>query len=330
MARTTSIVTVCMNRREHLLQTAPRVAAWPHHDEHLIVDWSSREHLRYEDLPEDPRVRLVRVEQERGWNLCRAYNFGLARARGSCLFKLDADCWPLDLGAPDRMASEEPFCLFGTGPDGRLGQWIMDRSLLERVGGFNELLWGYGFDDKDLKARLRQLQTPPVLRELPEEALGVIRHSSHYRASRDSPAAGRLSRLEEQRSDALKKATSLANRVTAAHCPWHAGAAATRYRQLNEDLWEAEAGTVPEPPPPVRKELDKLRRIVFWGRFLAIPEIYVERLPEKLLPGGGPAGFLLAPWHRAYWHTVRRLTDVPVALLSLLRGSLQRRGPRHG
>jgi hypothetical protein len=228
------------------------------------------------------------------------------------------------------MAGEEPLCFFGSGPDGRLGQWIMDRNLLELVGGFNELLWGYGFDDKDLKARLRQLQNPP-LRELPEEALGVIRHSTHYRASRDAPAAGRPSLLEEQRSEALKKATSLANRVTAAHCPWHARAAATRYRPLGEDLWQAEAGTVPEPPPPVRKELDRLRRVVFWSRFLAIPEIYVERLPEKLLPGGGPGGFPLAPWHRIYWHTIRRLTDVPVALLSLLRGSLQQRpGPRHG
>ena len=46
-----SVVTVCMNRREHLLATVARLAAWPHHDEHLIVDWSSRTPLRREDLP---------------------------------------------------------------------------------------------------------------------------------------------------------------------------------------------------------------------------------------------------------------------------------------
>ncbi|MFN7819548.1 MAG: hypothetical protein ACK5Q7_08135, partial [Cyanobacteriota bacterium] len=66
-----SIVTVCMNRREHLLVTAPRVAAWPHHGEHLIVDWSSAVPLRREDLPRDPRVRLMRVEGETRWSLCR-------------------------------------------------------------------------------------------------------------------------------------------------------------------------------------------------------------------------------------------------------------------
>jgi hypothetical protein len=84
MPRSTSIVTVCMNRREHLLAAAPRVAAWPHHQEHLIVDWSSIEPLRREDLPEDQRIRLLRVEGERRWNLCRAYNRWLARGPPLC------------------------------------------------------------------------------------------------------------------------------------------------------------------------------------------------------------------------------------------------------
>ena len=45
---------------------SPRLAAWPHHDEHLIVDWSSRTPLRREELPADPRLRLLRVEGEGG------------------------------------------------------------------------------------------------------------------------------------------------------------------------------------------------------------------------------------------------------------------------
>ena len=82
-ARWLSVVTVCMNRREHLLRSSAALSRWPRHHEHLIVDWSSREPLRREDLPADPRLRLLRVEGEARWNLCRAYNFALARARGS-------------------------------------------------------------------------------------------------------------------------------------------------------------------------------------------------------------------------------------------------------
>ena len=32
-----SIVTVCMNRRAHLLVSADHVSRWPHHQEHLIL-----------------------------------------------------------------------------------------------------------------------------------------------------------------------------------------------------------------------------------------------------------------------------------------------------
>jgi hypothetical protein len=92
LSRSISVITVCMNREQHLLDTAPRVAAWPHHSEHLVVDWSSRQPLHREALPPDPRLRLLRVEGEQRWNLCRAYNFAIAQARGTCLFKLDADC----------------------------------------------------------------------------------------------------------------------------------------------------------------------------------------------------------------------------------------------
>lgn len=317
MPRTTSIVTVCRNRREHLLTTAPRVSAWPHHGEHLIVDWSSDEPLRREELPGDPRIRLLRVEGERRWNLCRAYNFGLRQASGDCLFKLDADAWPERLDHPDALAAGAGLCRFGSGPDGRLGQFLIDRPLLEAVGGFNEMLWGYGFDDKDLKARLRAQGTEP--QELPEAALGVIVHATDLRVG---ATAGRSSALERRRGQALKAATSLANRVASAHCPWHARAAASRYIQTGPQTWRADPAALPQPPEPVRRELDRLRRVVFWSRFLAIPELYVEWLPEKLLPGDADAAFPLAPWHRLYFHTIRRLTDLPVLLLAAFKGSL--------
>ena len=89
-----SIVTVCMNRQEHLLATAPKVAAWPHHGEHLIVDWSSTVPVRREELPADPRIRLLRVEGEMDWGPSRAYNFALHQARGTWMMRMDADCFP--------------------------------------------------------------------------------------------------------------------------------------------------------------------------------------------------------------------------------------------
>ena len=89
-----SVITVCMNRQHHLLATAQTIAAWPHHQEHLILDWSSRVPVERAQLPPDPRIRLERVDGEQRWNLCRAYNLAARLARGRLLLKLDADCWP--------------------------------------------------------------------------------------------------------------------------------------------------------------------------------------------------------------------------------------------
>ena len=91
---TVSIVTVCMNRRAHLLVSADHVARWPHHQEHLILDWSGDHPLTRAELPADSRIRLVRFDGECQWHLSRAYNLALRLAQGDRLFKLDADCWP--------------------------------------------------------------------------------------------------------------------------------------------------------------------------------------------------------------------------------------------
>ena len=225
-----SVVTVCMNRRDHLWLSAPLVAQVPWHVEHLIVDWSSREPLRREDLPPDPRLRLVRVEGEGRWNLCRAYNFAFARAKGELILKLDADAWPTERFDPaaaqlqalaDDPSRQSVLCAFGSGPEGRKGQFLIERRLLAALGGFNELLVGYGFDDKDLLARLgMQLGIQPA--PIPEAWLAVIAHSDGERAERGPGEASAT--IDRSHGEAAMRATRLANRLVAAHAPWGAAA----------------------------------------------------------------------------------------------------------
>jgi hypothetical protein len=328
-----------MNRREHLLATAANVAAWPHHREHLIVDWSSAVPLRREELPVDPRLRLLRVEGETRWNLCRAYNFALAQARGRRLLKLDADAWPteaFDPGDPALRVSplagggEERggLCAFGSGPEGRKGQFLIDRELLEAVGGFNELLVGYGFDDKDLLARLLHSGGQRA-REIPEAWIEVVAHSD---AERAELGAGRDGWAASQGLAAMR-ATRLANRLVAAHCPWGARSPRSRYQEERPGVWRLEAGSLPEPPAAVAAELEHVRRMTFWGYVLAIPEVFLEVLPFSLFPPARGGRWQVRWWHRLWWHTGRRLLGLPVWLLvagreRLVAGGRQTPGPR--
>ncbi len=322
-----------MNRRDHLLATAPRVAAWPHHQEHLIVDWSSTRPLRREELPPDPRVRLLRVEGERRWSLCRAYNFAFARARGTRLLKLDADAWPTEAFAlgdpslePPPAAFQErpaPVCAFGSGPEGRKGQFLIDHALLDAVGGFNELLVGYGFDDKDLLARLHHWAG---LRAglIPEPWLGVISHSDAERAELGAKRDG----LAASQGLAAMRATRLANRLVAAHCPWGPHSPRSCYLEERPGVWRLDASSLPEPPHAVAAELEHVRRMTFWGHFLAIPEVFLEVLPFSLFPPARGGRWEVRWWHRLWWHTGRRLLALPVALLVAGRERLAARGRR--
>lgn len=312
-----------MNRREHLLATAPKVAAWPHHHQHLIVDWSSREPLRRADLPDDPRLRLLRVEGEAGWNLCRAYNFAIARAGGGWLLKLDADAWPTAAFDPASPQLRQPGgsgpCAFGSGPEGRKGQFLIEAGLLAAVGGFHEWMEGYGFDDKDLQARLGLHTGHPPL-AIPSAWIGVIEHGDALRAGR--PGGRGSSELASCWALAAMRSSRLGNRLLAAHCPWSRRASASRYRELAPQVWRLEAGSLPEAPEEVADEVGHARRLVFWGCFLAIPDVFLAELPIKLVPPAVAGQWPVRWWHRLWWHSGRRLLRLPIWLLSLSRGRL--------
>jgi len=320
-----SIVTVCMNRREHLLATAPKVSAWRHHGEHVIVDWSSAVPVRREELPADPRVRLLRVEGEPRWNLCRAYNFAVAQARGAWVLKLDADTWPTEAFDPQapglRLVGEPedrgPVCAFGSGPEGRKGQFLMERELFEAVGGFNELLVGYGFDDKDLLGRLLQHRGEEAAR-VPEEWIGVIAHSDAERAEQGMSRGG----LAASQGLAAMRATRLANRLLAAHHPWGRLSRRSRYEEETPDHWRVIPATVPRPTAETAEEIEHARRMAFWSCFLAIPDVFLADLPIKLVPHPRRGVWQVRWWLRLWWHSGRRLLQLPVIVLSWTRGIL--------
>jgi hypothetical protein len=319
-----SIVTVCMNRQEHLLATAPKVAAWPHHGEHLIVDWSSTVPVRREELPADPRIRLLRVEGETGWNLCRAYNFAVAGCSGEWVVKLDADVWPTQAFDPfelaDRLTTEVgSICAFGSGPEGRKGQFLMERQLFQGVGGFNEFLVGYGFDDKDLRARL-EVQQGIGVGSLPPGALEVIEHSNEERMGQTRARRGQA--LRRSLGLATLRSSRLGNRLLAAHYPWGRATPHSLYEEGPMGHWQVLPASIPRPSSETADEIDHARRLAFWSCFLAIPDVFLAELPIKLVPHPRSGKWLVRWWHRLWWHSGRRLFQCPVTLLSWTRGCL--------
>lgn len=158
-----TLVGACMNRQGNLLKVLPSWLA-SGADEIVIVDWSSTQPL-WPMLAhiDDPRLKVVRIEDEPRWILTHAFNVGLRLARRELVFKLDADIelapgflklnrfkpgefvrgfWKsaVDAGEPDQRYTNGSFGAF--------------KADLRAIGYYNERIQTYGWDDSDLYARL--------------------------------------------------------------------------------------------------------------------------------------------------------------------------------
>jgi hypothetical protein len=233
--------------------------------------------------------------------------------------RMDADCWPTGELDPAALLAAGPVWV-GQGGEGRYGQSLMERDTFAAVGGFNEFLRGWGFEDKDLRARL-EVQQGWTLGAIPEEAIGVIEHSNEERMGQ--PRAGEGQALRRSLGLATMRSSRLGNRLLAAHHPWGARTPASVYEQTAPGVWRVVGASVPRPSAETADEIDHARRMAFWSCFLGIPEIFLEELPPKLAPPSRQGRWAVRWWHRLWWQTGRRLLQVPVQVLGLGRGRLE-------
>lgn len=187
-----SFVTICMNRESHLRQTVPAWLKLPGVDEFIIVDWSTREpFLDLLDL--DPRIRIIRVENEARWVQTYPTNLGINQARGDLILKCDADCLPSP-GVTSLTPREGTFYA-GDWRQGRTagkgsisGQCLLTKAQWKEVNGYSELFRRYSHDDIDFYRRLteaghtRQDISPDALEFLPHDDQARLAHQAQPEA----------------------------------------------------------------------------------------------------------------------------------------------------
>ena len=182
--RVVSVVVACMNRTPSLRTTLPSWTRIPSVGEIVVVDWSSSspttpqaqtggdtsiESLTTREAASHPDItfRVVRVDGESKWMLARAYNLAASRATLPILLKLDCDyeipdAAPLEtlLGKMQTGFEDEAF-FTGDWRSARdenekhlNGLLAIRRADFRRVGGYDERIQTYGWDDTDLHERL--------------------------------------------------------------------------------------------------------------------------------------------------------------------------------
>lgn len=183
-----AIVAACMNRQETLAKVLPTWLGVEGVSEVVIIDWGSDPPLRPIVQPEkDPRLNLYRVLNENSWVLSRAYNLALNKTKRQYIIRTDCD-YSLDSMLLEAHALNETEAGFFSGNwmlarnenEVHLnGAMIMKRDVFWSVGGYDERIQTYGWDDEDLYTRLSANQVKKL-----NISYDHVSHVSHGDGSR--------------------------------------------------------------------------------------------------------------------------------------------------
>lgn len=178
----------CRDRHETLASVFPTWLSIPDVDEIVLIDWSSDPPLQTVVHPEDePRLKLFRVNNEKSWVLSRAYNLAMNKTKKDYVIRTDCD-YALNgtvLQAHNLTATQMGFysgnwMLARDENEVHLnGAMIMRRDVFWSVGGYDERIQTYGWDDEDLYTRLTANNVEKL-----NISYDHVRHVSHGDGSR--------------------------------------------------------------------------------------------------------------------------------------------------
>lgn len=158
-----AIVAACMNRHDTLKKSLPTWLAVKAVHQVVVVDWGSDPPLKSIVRPgRDARIKLIRVNDEKSWVLSRAYNLGMNAS--SCGYILRTDCdysIAADVLSKHNVNTTDSSFYTGNWRAARdtneahlNGAMVVKRDMFFSVGGYDERIQTYGWDDEDLYTRL--------------------------------------------------------------------------------------------------------------------------------------------------------------------------------
>jgi len=165
-----SIVTTCMDRCSCIKQTYKKniddSLSYPN-VEFVLINYNSKDDLdgyvrnNLIGYIESGILNYYRTNEPKYYSMCHSRNIGFTMAKGEIVCSVDADHY-INKGFPERINSlanifheKTVFCKSKHKNRGRL--CFRKKEFFEMLGGYDEAIKGYGFDDQDLLCRAARL-----------------------------------------------------------------------------------------------------------------------------------------------------------------------------
>jgi glycosyltransferase involved in cell wall biosynthesis len=156
---TVAFVTTCKGRLHHLKQTLPLMRA-EGPDEMIVVDYDCPDGTGAWVEAEYRQAKVIRVADKPRFNLCDARNHGAVLAESDWLFFVDADIRlaPGMLAKLRGLLAAGGFYMPEWSPGMPIDIWgscVAPRATYAELGGYDEVLEGWGADDEDFYYRMQ-------------------------------------------------------------------------------------------------------------------------------------------------------------------------------
>ncbi len=147
-----SVVTCSKDRNEFLIENFISTSKIKNLKEHIHIDFSSNYDLS-KHYEVNSKLKIISFKNEPQWWLTRAFNAGFHFVTGDMVLRLNADA-EINYQAFNKINLDSVnyvnFCI----DNYDYGNLLCETKLIKRVNGYNEFLFGWGYDDYDLHQRL--------------------------------------------------------------------------------------------------------------------------------------------------------------------------------
>ncbi len=158
-----TIITTCKGRKHHLEKTLP---LWlkEKNVNVVVVDFNCPQNVGNWVEKTHPGVRVARVANEQKFHLAKARNVGAKYAPEGWWVFMDADMVIKPGWADEIRKVLTDSCYFVASPLkwGMCGTVVVHSKDYKKAGGYDEILSGWGAEDLDFYARLRQVNVRPA------------------------------------------------------------------------------------------------------------------------------------------------------------------------
>lgn len=179
-----SVATSIMNRNGRVIRCLRSWVEWEGCHELVLVDWSSRcpvEKFLNKEKFFNKKIKIIRVDEEKYFSRSKSFNLAIRNCTYNNIIKIDIDYELTNkkiLETYLKNVSQSKCFAYAKGVKHFTGFCAFGIADFEKVGGYNESLGDWGYEDRDLYSRLAKEGLSELVIKKPKKFLHHIPHSA--------------------------------------------------------------------------------------------------------------------------------------------------------